>query len=456
MTYLSKPSTPGHLVDQSHLPSDKNVQMHSLPDHNTSLVTMSVISGPHQGQRFEFNRHDTFVAGRSGKAHLSLPNDPRFSRYHFRLEIRPPECYLVDLDSRNGTLVNGTRVSECLLNHGDVIRVGRTELRVDIDEVEADSNQLAPQTIEFESDAADPKAETHLASTRPNDSEEISDPNEQWQPVPGYRITEQLGQGAMGAVYRALQKSTSRSFAIKLIVPHRIGNERDTQLFLREVSVLSRLDHPRIVKFFELGVASGQFYFVMEDVNTVDFQAIMGAQSPDSRLRISCGIVCQVLEALEYAHAASIVHRDIKPANILLTKSQRKLNCKLADFGLAKNYANAGFSEFTKDGEARGTVAFMPPEQLIDFRYSKPAVDIYSVGATLYYYLAGTFPYEFSDDRNAFAQILQDEFTPLDQHCPEIPSELVAIVHRALARDPSERFASAQEMHDSILPFSKR
>ncbi|MAT16810.1 MAG: serine/threonine protein kinase [Planctomyces sp.] len=423
-----------------------------MSDHAESQVSMLVISGPHEGRRFEFDRHDTFVAGRSSEAHLSLPEDPRFSRFHFRLEVRPPECYLVDLDSRNGTRVNGERVSECFLKTGDVIQVGRTKFRVEISQVA--SQTVVPEAGHAESDGMD---ERLLAETRLTPESGLSwDHLEEFQPVPGYQLLEELGRGAMGAVYRGVRKSTSEQVAIKLIVPQRAGNQRDTQLFLREASVLSSLDHPRIVKFHELGMAAGQFYLVMENVPTVDFAKVLCSQSAESKLRISCGIICQVLEALEYAHSLSYVHRDIKPANILVTKPDRKLKCKLADFGLAKNFTNAGFSEITRDGEARGTLAFMPPEQLIDCRFSKPAADIYSVGATLYYFLAGKYPFDFTEDRSAIAQILQDEIVPIQHHCPNIPAEVATIIHRSLSREPGDRFSSAGEMREMLLPFSKR
>ena len=418
-------------------------------DNLESVVTMVVTSGPHRGQRFQFNQHDTFVAGRSQNTHLSLPDDPRISRYHFRLEIRPPECYLVDLDSRNGTCVNETRVTDCFLKHDDVVSLGHTKIRVEIEKAELASDTSAAATVLT-------NRETQESGTTSGPSTSGSSGIGNWQPVPGYELVEKLGEGTMGTVYRAIQKSTAQRVAVKLIVPERAGCEQDIQLFLREASVLSRLDHPRIIKFRELGMAAGQFFFVMEEVPTVDFPSLLAQQTSESRVRICCGITCQILEALGYAHSLSIVHRDIKPANVLITRPGRKLKCKLADFGLAKNYANAGFSEITRDGEARGTIAFMPPEQLIDCRQAKPAADIYSVGATLYHYLAGEFPFEFSDDRSAFAQILQDEFVPLNHRLPEIPQELAAMVHRALARDPVDRFASAQEMRQSLLPFSKR
>src|SRR5579859_4435183 len=141
----------------------------------------------------------------------------------------------------------------------------------------------------------------------------------------------------------------------------------------------------------------------------------------------------------------SIVHRDIKPENVLLFRKNRKLNAKLADFGLAKNYAYAGLSEISHEGDLRGTIAYMPPELVVDCRDARPAGDIYSVGATLYYYLTRQFPFEFGR-RNKLAVVLEDEPVPLAKRVPDIPKELAKIVHRAMAKEPADRFTSAAEM----------
>jgi serine/threonine protein kinase len=273
--------------------------------------------------------------------------------------------------------------------------------------------------------------------------------------IPGYALQEQLGVGAMGVVYRATHTSSGRQVAIKLIAQRLTSSERAIQLFIREANLMGRLTHPNIVSCLDFGYTGGQLYLVMECVPTISLQDVLARESSSACIRIPCGIIRQVLKGLEHAHRMSIVHRDIKPENVLLFRSEHKLTAKLADFGLAKNYALAGLSEISHEGDLRGTLAYMPPELVVDCRNAGPAGDIYSVGATLYYYLSRHLPFDFSK-RNKLAVVLEDDPIPIEQRVPEIPSKLAKVVHRALAKEMRDRFASAAEMGEALAPFATR
>ncbi len=425
-----------------------------LPLRSQAAVRLEVTDGPHQGLKIEFDRHDTFLVGRSRDAHLRLNNDPHFSRNHFRMEINPPDCYLIDLDSQNGTFVNGLKVQNAFLKDGDLISGGKTKIRFAAlhpthrESLEA-STLAVPAVPELRLQPNAHSPVSHSASPAPAPPVPI-------QSVPGYEVLWELGRGGMGVVYRAIRKATGSNVALKVIVPAHSVTSEALQLFLREASILSQLDHPRIVRFQEMGFAAGQLYYAMDFVETVSPQEVWADRSSASRTRTACGILCQILDALAYAHAQSLVHRDVKPANILLTLAGRKLRSKLADFGIAKNYVNAGFSELTQEGEARGSLAFMPPEQIINSRDARPSCDIYSAGATLYQYLSGELPFDFSSRRSKFKIVLEEEPVPLSNHLPDLSRDLEAIVHRALAKNPSDRFPSAQAMRKALLPFARR
>lgn len=417
----------------------------------STTTLIEVIEGPHKNQRFEFTEYATLIVGRSSAAQVCLKNDPYFSRHHCRLEINPPDCFFVDLGSRNGTAINGEKTKEQLLRDGDVLSGGRTKLQFRVVREERDKRPTKQGDRNTRFDAL-----TERKTSQQIGREDDAFGTVYVQIVPGYEVVEELGCGAMGVVYRAIQKASGNEVALKVILPQHESSEQSMQLFLREANNLCQLNHPRIVAFKEFGMFGGQLFLVMEYVKTIDLKTLLRSQPQESAVRIPCAIACQVLEALTYAHSHSLVHRDIKPKNILLTKQKRKLHVKLADFGLSKNYINAGFSGLTSEGESRGTLAYMPPEQVIDSRSAKPPADIYAVGATLYHYLVGSTHFDFSSGASPYAMVLEADPIPLLAQRPDCPPELAAIVHRALEKDWEKRFRSANEMRQALEPFSKR
>jgi serine/threonine-protein kinase len=412
---------------------------------------VAVISGPHQGELFEFSQHETLLVGRASIAQLRLNKDRYVSRHHVRLEINPPECYVHDLSSRTGTFVNGEQIRGVFLQNRDIVTCGHTRLRFSV--LEDPHCASSAETVIGEVDI--PQG-ADVAESPPEGAQLRGPDGGILQTIPGYELLSEIGAGNMGVVYRARRKSTSQDVALKVVVPERATSAESMQLFVREASLLSQLDHPRIVRLFEFGAPAGQLFLAMELVEAEKTPKILNQQSDEARIRMSCTIICHVLEALSYAHSRSLVHRDVKPANILVSTAGGKLIVKLADFGLAKNYANAGFSGITAEGEARGTLSFMPPEQIVNCRYAKPCCDIYSTAATLYRYLSDEPLYKFSDESSALAMILDDEPRSLGQLCPHLPEELIAIVHRGLAKNPADRFVSAREMRRELLPFARR
>jgi eukaryotic-like serine/threonine-protein kinase len=419
-------------------------------------VSLDVVAGPHIGAHFEFEDHDTFLVGRGAWAHLCLSQDLHFSRHHFRIEIRPPDCYLIDLGSRNGTFVNGHRVKSVFLKDGDVISGGKTEIRVGVGNVRG--KPQTPTVLGTFSTASHGRqltatsAESASSAAGGSRSGATEPPLES---IAGYELKEELGIGSMGVVYAAVHAATKQEVALKLIRQKQSTAERAIQLFIREAHLLGRLDHPHIVRCLDFGYTGGHFYLVMERVPTITLEDVLANEPVSSCIRIPCAIARQVLQALEHAHRMSIVHRDIKPENVLLFRKDRKLNAKLADFGLAKNYVYAGLSEISHEGDIRGTIAYMPPEQVVDCRDARPAGDLYSVGATLYYYLSRQFPFDFGR-RNKLAVVLEDDPVPLKTRVPGIPKELAEIVHRAMAKEVGDRFASAGEMSEALKPFATR
>ncbi len=405
----------------------------------TNKVSFEIRSGPQAGRNLTLDRPASLLVGRAAESQICLPEDPRVSSYHCRMEVNPPDCYLTDLGSRNGTFVNGDRVRERFLSLGDVVQAGDTEIRFSVPAQEELSRRAAGQA---------PTASFLAPDRLPAGSAVL-------ESVPGYEIVRQVGKGGMGVVYEAVQKSNGQRVALKVIVPGVKQDDRAIQFFLREASTLSQLKHKRIVQFLGIRWSGGRMVLAMEYVDETNLREYLATRPEESHVRYYCGIVCQIVDALGYAHEHGVVHRDIKPSNILVTRTGNRLSTKVADFGLAKNFQDAGFSELTGRGERRGTVPFMPPEQASDPCYAKPAADIYSAGATLYFYLAGRYPHDFSGSTNHLATVAETAPTPIEEIRPDLPADLAAAIGKSLARRPEDRFASAYDMYRALYPFAK-
>jgi serine/threonine-protein kinase len=394
-------------------------------------ITLTVEDGPHRGQVYTFTGHDVFLVGRSRKAHFRLPaKDKFFSRLHFLVELNPPQCRLLDMGSHNGTFVNGARVAEADLRDGDRVKAGHTVLRVglvlDLDE-EADPFELPPE----------PPTRPSRATVR-------------------HRIVRELGRGSLGVVYLAEQLPDKSEVAIKTITPAAWGTPRQIQSFLSEADKLRQLDHSNIVRYYESGSSDDIVYFITEYVRGTDLKQQLQERGP-LPIRLAVRIICRVLEGLHYGHGKGFVHRDVKPSNVLLADQpggRRKV--KLADFGLARVYRASFLSGVTASGELGGTPAYMPPEQITDYRTVLPASDQYSTAAMLYHLLTGRTVYDLGDGSSAgLMKILHEEPEPLSQLRSEVPKRLARAVHQALDKDPTRRFADAEAFRRVLLQFGQ-
>jgi serine/threonine-protein kinase len=438
-------------------------------------VILDVMQGPRKGRNFVFDRHDTFIVGRSRFVHCPMPEDMALSRDHFMIEINPPLCELRDLGSTNGTFVNNERVERVRLDSGDVIAAGQSVFRVRV-EVEGslssgdDAALGQPRTQSFVSGAircagcgtVAPQNLTIVgpAGASPGDgvewwcaacrSESASLP----QPVPYYTTLRELGRGAMGVVYQARHNMTGQMVALKLIMPETATTRSAIDRFQREMSVISQLKHPNIVECYEQGMTRGQFWFAMEYVAGTNLEALAKAEPGRYPINQSCRLACQILKGLEQAHQLGFVHRDIKPENILIAQSADELTVKISDFGLAKSFRGVGLSGLTFSGEMRGTVPFMPPEQMLDFKTVTPLADLYATAATLYYLLTCHYIYdEPAAGGDLIRMLLEEPSIPIRSRRPDVPQALAEAIQKCLARDPTARYPDATSMRRALKPY---
>jgi serine/threonine-protein kinase len=256
-----------------------------------------------------------------------------------------------------------------------------------------------------------------------------------------YKIMEKLGEGGMGAVYRANDTRLDRAVALKFLLSRVVGDRSDRARFIREAKSAASLNHPNICTVHAIEENEGVVFIAMEFVEGQDLRT--GLRDGPLDAGDALDIARQVAYGLACAHGKGIVHRDIKPANIMVTPTGL---VKIMDFGLARA---PGAAQLTVTGTTVGTVAYMSPEQArgdkVDHR-----TDLWSLGAVLHEMLTGRRPFAGGNDQATIYAILNNVPAPLASSRSLIPSGAAAIISRALAKDPAERYQSAAEMASDL------
>ena len=266
--------------------------------------------------------------------------------------------------------------------------------------------------------------------------------------VEGYEIIRLLGEGGMGAVWRAVQLSTGREVALKLLGAGRFGSDRARGRFEREVELSARLEHPNIARVYDSGLRRGVYCYAMELIDGVHLDRYVPQHGPGRRRVLQ--LVGDVCRAVQHAHQNGVIHRDLKPSNILVTADGQP---HVLDFGLAKTFLEGeDRPAMTMDGDLAGTPAYMSPEQAagwtdrIDTRS-----DVYSLGVILYRLLTGRPPHDLSGSRlEVLQRIVQEDARRPRGASEDIDAELEALLLKALSRDPAGRYASAGELARDI------
>ena len=268
--------------------------------------------------------------------------------------------------------------------------------------------------------------------------------------VAGYEIEKRLGAGGFGAVYLARQKGNGARVAIKVLFSKVAVSEDAREQFLREINLMKELRHHHIVALLDHGSAGSAFYFVMELCEGGSVGDLMARNGGKLPLAQASPIMMQALDGLAHAHRNGFVHRDLKPQNILLHGSTEGWTAKIADFGLAKSFQQAGFSGMTMTGHYGGTPYFMPREQVIHFKHVKPTSDIWSMGATLYNMLTSQTPHDFPRGRDPIEIILRGGVVPIRRRDRSIPKKVAEVIDRALLNSPSDRYQDAAELREAL------
>jgi len=491
-------------------------------------VALKVTSGPLSGQVYNFDEPQGFTFGRAEDCSIMVEEDLTFSRHHFLLEVNPPQVWLRDLGSLNGTYVNDQKVGgrpagvaaeeaepgeTVALRDGDRINAGNYELQLTIEapvvcvdcglEIASQDRQAAEfvggaylcrQCRDAAAKGKNPNlsADIGLASAleppvkiRLSESQRIraeknpaaiidelfknllqlQGKQEDYPEILGYRIASKLGEGGFGAVYAAIRLADNQQVALKTLLQTRQPDKKASLMFEREKEITSGLDHPNIVRCKAAGCWNDIHFIELE---YMECGCVGGLLEKRGKLPLSeaKAIMLQSLEGLAYLHRSEIelsfkqgkkkvrgvVHRDLKPQNILLSGSPVNWTAKLSDFGLSKAFSEAGNTKgsITTPGMMMGTLPYMAPEHVINYRHLKPLTDVFEMAATFYHILTGSFIWDFKKGVNHHLVILQQRPRPIREKEGTIPAAVAAVLDRALALEPEKRYQDGLEFLQAL------
>lgn len=452
---------------------------------------IAIVKGKWAGLRKLLTPNGQITIGREPTTCDFIIDDPLLSRKHCTIESNGQFVKLKDLNSRNGTFVNGQKVQEYTITSNDEIKLGHHILQLltakntsePISQIMAglcgrcqkkifqkdllsrravrQGNRLyCMQCIERGIPTGDARGMTtgsiaNHTEAQPQVYREVKDeltvavnpdlPPNTPPKIGHYQILEVLGEGGMGYVYKVRHSFLNTVFAIKVIKEEFVSHAEVLERFLQEARVGVSLDHPHIVKIFDADEVEGIYYIRMEffpgqnlaglvkEKGVVDFSTITRWGT-------------QLADALNYAHQQQIIHRDVKPSNVLVNPEGL---AKLADFGLAKAWQKAGAPQLTRDRQMLGTIQYISPEQLKDSKNVDPRADIFSLAATLYFSLVGIPPFGQEPLGKVMHNIIHADPFPIQRQ--DIPKNLQVVLFKAMEKDPNKRFASMAEFRDALM-----
>ena len=468
-------------------------------------VNLKITKGDWDSRKaYTFDKKECISIGRDEDCFIKFPDDDTFpciSRTHCLLDINPPFVTVKDLDSTNGTYLNGELIGkksesrqfeDCLMQPCDRLRLGNDyELELIIDFPE--------------------HCTKHFCDVFPHNDKQLpyccacnAERNFQVMTIAGYTNISKLGEGGMGEIWIANDSDAAEERVIKFMLPDAQAKDMRKEWFKREISIGQQISHPKIVKQYAIGKLDDCYYLVMEYcrggnlkdfLNREDLQVecdnngehdeicydkIFWGNSDEAleaRVDIAKHIILQVLDGLIYLHdeartttnlpagtkkSCGLIHRDIKPENILLMNTSQYPDIKIADFGLSKAFHLAGLSRNVYTGAyARfhaGDLCFIPSKQVLDYRYALPEVDVWAAAAVFYYMLTGLPPKNFPTNGNMYTVASKKDFVPIEIREPRLAQKypkLVEVINKALTETPETGIKKASQLKNEIFLTSQ-
>ena len=268
-----------------------------------------------------------------------------------------------------------------------------------------------------------------------------------------YRITGTLGSGGMGVVYQGEDTRLRRKVALKFLPEELAGDPDAVRRFRREAETIAALSHAHICAVYDIDEHEGRAFIVMECVDGLNLKTYMARHTLTTEQIV--GIALQIAKALEAAHAKGIVHRDIKPGNVVISDNGV---VKVLDFGLARRFKTADTDELGLDGSTMpgrplGTANYMAPERILQMPLD-PRSDLFSLGVVMYEMATGRLPFAGASPSETVSNILDNDPVPLTTLASQHPKGLATIVDRLLAKRAGDRYPSASDLVNALIPLA--
>jgi serine/threonine protein kinase len=405
-----------------------------------------VLEGPDKGQAFPLQERAVLSVGRGRTAHARL-NDLRVSRIHCRLEPRAKGLLLVDANSTGGTFVNGRRITQCVLQAGDRINIGQTQLQYQDDNLPDLPTDPPPVTDAVTEQPGKPAlSSSRKAKVRP-------------QPLPPERLAELSGQtllhykvgpvlakGHSGLVFRAQHVKSRQEVALKVLWPHLTYKEGEARRIYRSAKTMLPLRHPHLIPILGAGKTGPYCWIAMELIEGDSLTQVIDRIGVAGMLdwRYALRVAVHIGRALQYAHERRIIHRNLTPQNVLVRA--RDKCALLGDLVLAKALEGSLAQQITRPGEVVGDIRYMSPERISGVEAVDARSDLYSLGALVYALLTGRPPLVGPSVLETILLIRTAEPVKPRKIQMSISDLLEGLVMKLLAKRPEERFQSAKEL----------
>jgi serine/threonine protein kinase len=389
---------------------------------------LTVLDGPDAGRRFELIDGQTLIIGRGQSTDARL-NDPRISRQHCRIQVDGASVVLSDADSAAGTLVNGSSIEQHALQPGDVVEIGDTKLRFQL-EGRVDQSTLID-----------------TAFGRPKPPPKVT-PLEQLvgQTIEHFKLEGIIARGVSGMVFRATDTNKNRGVAVKILYPEYAGSDEQKERFVRGIKTMAPIRHENIVRLYAAGMQGPYCWMAMEYVDGESMTEVIDRIGVSGMLdwQYAYRVGVHIGRALDEAYQHKIIHRNVTPQNILFRSADKV--AKLCDLTLAKALEGTQSRQVTQPGELVGDVSYMSPERTRGHKEVDGRSDIYGLGAALYALLTGHPPFEGTSLPELITRIRNEEPVKPKEFQLSVPDMFQDIVLRMIAKRPEDRYQTPAEL----------